>query len=236
MRPSIDLRGGRVRAELLQEPAARIASAIDGLGELVLLTQRLAQGGRSVLSALIPEQAQVAAWAHWPEGDAQDPRHRFRWFYHCHGGEGRLAGEHGHFHVFSGDKKAVSHLVAISVDAKGLPLGLFTPNRWVTGEHWLPAARAIRRVERFTMAAPRAVRSVSAWLSAVLRAFSPQVRALLRRRDARLADLEARAGRSLFDDRRIPVLSRCTVDLREQAAALDALGPLCFSPSRRRYE
>ncbi|MEE8172364.1 MAG: hypothetical protein V3T62_05480, partial [Alphaproteobacteria bacterium] len=38
----------------------------------------------------------------------------------------------------SGDD-ALSHIIGISMDAKGMPIRLFTTNRWVTGEAWYKA-------------------------------------------------------------------------------------------------
>lgn len=188
------------------------------------LMTRMAKEGHSVLTAAIgPQAASVPAWSHWPPDDARDVRTGYRWYYHCHARDGRTAGEHGHFHLFSEPSKggSVTHLVAVSVDARGLPLGLFAPNRWVTDEHWQPAPRVLRLIEAFAMNAPRALRRIHAWLSAVLHAFLPQVRALLRHRDERMDILRGRARGDVMEDRRIAVLSRCAIDLPSQAAALD---------------
>ena len=38
---------------------------------------------------------------------------------------------------------AISHLIAISMDAWGDPIGLFATNRWVTDETWYPAEMVI---------------------------------------------------------------------------------------------
>src|SRR3989304_3771732 len=74
------------------------------------------------------------------------------YYYHAHRG---MPGENGHFHTFlrapgmpdganpvsysggepwpAGDE-ALSHLIAISMDAYGLPVRPFAVNRWVTAE------------------------------------------------------------------------------------------------------
>ena len=46
-----------------------------------------------------------------------------------------------------GDK--ISHLVAISMDKWGLPIGLFTTNRWVTAENWYEAADVVAMLDCF---------------------------------------------------------------------------------------
>jgi hypothetical protein len=42
------------------------------------------------------------------------------------------------------DRTDPSHLIAIGLDARGLPVSLFTVNRWVTGGHWLDTPTTLR--------------------------------------------------------------------------------------------
>lgn len=207
-------------ARATRADARRVA---EGLANLMKLMRRMALDGQSLLGAMMGPQTQVRAWAHWPPDDAHDARTGYRWYYHCHAREARMPGEHGHFHLFSDPRSGsrVTHLVAISVSNRGLPLGLLTTNRWVTDEHWQSAPRVLSLIESFVMTSPRAMRRVHAWLSSALKAFGPQVRALIRRRDERLEALRRSARSDVMEDRRIAVLSRCAIDVTRQAAALD---------------
>lgn len=202
----------------------KLKTSADALLELIDLMQDLAAEGRSVLSVLMDPALPPKAWAHCPEDDACDRRTGYRWYYHCHAGAGRIDGEHGHFHVFAdgGEDGVVTHLVAVSVDARGWPLALVALNRWVTDEHWQPSASVLRLVERFAMHAPASLSRIHRWLRDLLHAFLPQIQLLLDQRDARLNSLRQTSRSDVFEDRRISVLSQCRIDLMKQSVALDA--------------
>ena len=205
------------------ESLGRAQRAADGLTSLMEVTRRLALERQGLLAEFAGNPSIVRAWDHLPPDDAHDPRSGYRWYYHCHPREARTAGEHGHFHLFSDPQSgsAVTHLVAISVSDRGLPLGLFTTNRWVTDERWQSASRVLRLIRDFALFSPRVLRRVHDWLAQLLRAFGPQIRTLLRARDERLMALRASARSDVLEDRRIAVLSRCRIDLFAQATALD---------------
>lgn len=109
--------------------------------------------------------AVVTEFEHYPTDDIVDARTGCQFYYHAHRDGDR---EHGHLHLFwhatsSGHRRylrqgharwirtAPTHLLAISLDARGLPVGLFTVNRWVTDGHWFDAATTMSIVERFAV-------------------------------------------------------------------------------------
>lgn len=150
------------------------------------------------------------------------------YFYHSHAVSGALPQEHGHFHLFAqleaneDEKPQYTHIVAIGVDARGLPLRLFTTNRWVTGETWLAADRVIGMAERIAANTMPAADMSERWLQSQMGVFAPQIAALLRHRDQRINDRLARGGRpGLLEDRRMHVLSQCRVSVEEQLTAFD---------------
>ena len=98
-----------------------------------------------------------------------------------------MAGEHGHFHTFvrapgmpvgmrpidhkgsepwPSGADALSHLIGVSMDAYGFPIGLFTTNRWVTDEAWYSAADATRLLARFRIDHAAPSWPVNRWISA----------------------------------------------------------------------
>lgn len=204
-------------------PAQR-QEAAEGLRQLIALTSEIAAEGRSVLHLLFGCAPSPQARAHYPASDAVDSAHGYRWYYHSHAGRGRPVGEHGHFHLFAdpGGGTSVTHLVAVSVSDRGLPLCLMAPNRWVTDEQWQPAPRVLALIRQFCMTRPRTLARVHRWLGYLLTAFASELSVLLERRDARLDALRRSAGSNVLEDRRIEVLARCPIDLAAQAAALDA--------------
>ncbi|WP_435384855.1 DUF6969 family protein [Cupriavidus necator] len=82
---------------------------------------------------------------HYPATDIREGETGAIAYYHAHAATKRKKDEHRHFHVFvpngirSGRGSGYSHLAGISVTARGEALRLFTTNRWVTEEDWLPA-------------------------------------------------------------------------------------------------
>jgi hypothetical protein len=178
---------------------------------------------------------QLVELEHYPPDEVVDLRSGSQFYYHTHSVQGR---EHGHLHLFwhataSGRRRRVpasgprwtrtapSHLFAISLDARGLPVELFTVNRWVTDGHWFDATTTTAQVERFSMGAIDGHDTSCRWLSGFVRLYRPLVAELLARRDARLArhtDL-ARA----LDDRRLERLSVAPIDWSADLDSLEAL-------------
>jgi hypothetical protein len=178
---------------------------------------------------------------HYPPGDVYDHETHAQYYYHAHRG---LAGEHGHFHTFvralgmphgvtpvaysgteawpSGDE-ALAHLIAISMDAYGRPIGLFTVNRWVAADAWYPAEDVIRMLDRFAIDHAYPSWPVNRWLGAMLRFFRPQIEALLRTRDEAVARwAAAHPDVDAFEDRGLEVPSALAVTLEDQFERLRA--------------
>ncbi|MDD4935084.1 MAG: hypothetical protein PHT60_04815 [Acidiphilium sp.] len=170
--------------------------------------------GQSAPARVLEGAASFAEWAHYPQPDAIDPHSFWRFYYHAHPRSQRLRDEHGHFHIFvpapatarPDTAAAFSHLIAVSVDAKGLPLRLFTTNRWVTDEVWQPADAMIRHLRSPALhdAEPR---DVAGWLNHLLVAFKPAIAALLTARDERLT-MAALHRRAPLEDRRLRIPSQ----------------------------
>lgn len=108
----------------------------------------LERGGSNVVAEVLRGQGKFYESDHYPKGDVYDPETHSQYFYHAH-----RAGEHGHFHSFLRQAgmpaqcrpvaqseapfmkeraDRISHIVAISMNRAGFPIGLFTTNRWIT--------------------------------------------------------------------------------------------------------
>jgi hypothetical protein len=178
---------------------------------------------------------------HYPPDDVFDPGSYSQYYYHAHRG---TPGEHGHFHTFmrapgmpagtvpvpySGaepwprGKDAISHLIAISMDASGRPIGLFAVNRWVTAEAWYAAADVLGMLDRFVIDHAYPSWPLNRWLSAMLRLFRPQIETLVRHRD-QVVEAWRRAYRGLdvFEDRRLEITGELAIDVEQQIARTDA--------------
>jgi hypothetical protein len=192
---------------------------------------RLTSSEGSVIAALTGGGT-VFANRHYPEDDVIDAASGAQFYYHCHRGEE----EHGHLHLYLRAEPGadLTHLIAISLDPRGLPVGFFTVNRWVARDAWLPAAATLELVDRFHFPVPgqEIELTLGRWLTHFLRFYRPVVAALLRERDARLeqraqfSNLEA-----ALDDRDLEIPSSSPIDW---SADLAQIQRPASSPGRTR--
>ena len=201
----------------------------------------LGKGGLNIVCELLKGQGTFYEYDHFPKGDIYDEEFASQYYYHAHREE---QGEHGHFHTFlraggipedvqpvpyegdeswpSGDE-ALSHLISISMDQRGFPIGLFATNRWVTAEAWYRAADVIAMVERFRIDHANPSWPANRWISAMMTLFQPQIAALLIHRDA-VVDAWARDHPrvDVYEDRDLEVSGWLTISVDEQMAAIRA--------------
>lgn len=167
--------------------------------------------------------ADFTEWEHYPPDDVRDPRSRAEYYFHAHPPDDRDDPDFGHFHTFmrpdEGD--AVSHLIAISMSPAGMPVRLFTTNRWVTGETWHPADDAIAMLDRFAVDLDHP-REVNRWLTAMLILFRPEVEQLLIERDRVVERWRAEhPDIDVFEDRNLEITSSLAIDLYQTIERLD---------------
>jgi len=214
-----------------------------GAGEQVMECFRILNAtGDNIVGELIKDVETFYEWNHYPDGDVYDPVSHSQFYYHAHPPEER-PGEHGHFHTFmrpKGMAKGVKpapipeyeapedpddnlcHLVAVSMDRAGLPIKLFTTNRWVTGEVWYTAADVCRMLDSFVIDHAQPSWPVNLWISGIVRLFDPQIRALVAGRDEAAASWQRdRPGENVFEDRDFEVATECAIDVDAQRAAVE---------------
>jgi hypothetical protein len=196
---------------------------------LIDATIRVARAGVPLMRRIVPDDADFRVWDHFPAEDAVDTKSGARWFYHAHPIEERGDREHGHFHLFlpaaafagetplavpiapADNAPRLVHIAAVTIDLRGVPTQLFTVNRWVTDE-WLFAADAvIARLPKFRLAAATGDRLVNRWLAAAVKAYTPELAAILAERDRVLLA----QGPAVFEDRAQEVLSSIDIDLQQ---------------------
>ena len=89
----------------------------------------------------------------------------------------------------------MTHLIAVSMNPQGLPICLFSTNRWVAGETWYRADDVCALIDRFDIDHARPSWPVNSWISAILQLFHPQAMALIRARDERMKEWGGRKPR-----------------------------------------
>ena len=220
-------------ADLLRAHAAASAS-LDGFRQATL------QHGSLIQSWV--GRADVVALEHYPRGGVVDRQHGSQFFYHCHRADSADRAdrtEHGHVHLFwhatrSGRRRrlapttgteaewsrsAPTHLIAIGLNARGLPVSLFSVNRWVTGGHWFDAPTTLCMLNRFQLRDVPGHTESCAWITTFVQLYAPTVASVLEARDRRLAR-QTNPARAL-DDRRIEVINSARIDWMKDLQRLD---------------
>lgn len=213
-------------------------------GEKVLECVRvLGNTADNIVGELLRDSEGFFEWNHYPDGDVYDPKSHAQYYYHAHPKDER-PGEHGHFHTFlrpkgmppglapapladfeppEADNDALSHLIAISMDKRGMPLKLFSTNRWVTGEIWYSAEDVCRMLNYFLVDHVRPSWPVNLWISNMVVLFRPQIRALIRARDAAVDAWAANhPGENVYEDRRLEVTAEYDISVPDQMMAIRA--------------
>ena len=201
----------------------------------------LKRANQNVVGQCLAHQGTFYELDHYPKGDVYDSETHSQYYYHAHRPE---SGEHGHFHTFlraggmpqdvnpvpySGKavrpegNDALAHFVAISMDGPGYPIGLFTTNRWVTDETFYPARDAIAMLDRFEIDHTYPCLATNRWVTAMLKLFRPQIKALLEERDKTMRQWAAsRPGVDIYEDRELEVTSMIKIDVDAQVALVHA--------------
>ena len=220
-------------------PRRRLEAMAAAGEEILECTRVLHKAGANVVGEILKGQGKFYEWNHYPEGDVHDSETHSQYYYHAHRGE---AGEHGHFHTFlrqpgmppgvkpapyDGDeawpqgKDALSHLVAISMDAHGAPTELFTTNRWVTGEAWYSARDVCAMLDRFLVDHAYPSWPTNRWLSAMVRLYHPQIVGLIEARDEAVAKWrDAHPERDVYEDRELEITSALEIAVEERIEAV----------------
>ncbi len=121
----------------------------------------------------------------------------------------------------SGDD-ALSHLIAISMNAQGMPIALFATNRWVTNEAWYSAADVIRMLDRFQIDHAYPSWPVNRWLTAMLKLFRTEIEALLHRRDAVVQQWSSQHPQTdVFEDRALDMTGILALDIDAQMRRIE---------------
>ena len=169
--------------------------------EIVTIQSRYAANGLSLSNVALCGSKQFSEWEHYPKNDLVDVQSGYEFYYHAHSSNEMPDGEHGHFHLFKRDNQVARqfhHLIAISLDQKGLPVRIFTTNQWVTGEQWLPADQIVTLLQDFDMTVKGRMAPLSRWLTAFTKLFYSDIHELIIGRDLVMAELSSKLGNCEF--------------------------------------
>ncbi|GGY42936.1 DUF6969 family protein [Parvularcula lutaonensis] len=202
----------------------------------------LHKSGSNTVAEILRTGDEFIEWQHMPRGDVFDRENASQYYYHAHSKKPDRPSihddEHGHFHCFlrgpaidrqpapgqevpekPGDIAA--HIIGIGMDAKGVPIRLFTTNRWVTGELWYPAEDMIAMLDRFDVDLSTPSWPLNLWLTNIVRLYRPEIVRLLRQRDEAVARWAEEHEGDVFEDRGLEVTSALDIDLAARVEALE---------------
>jgi len=202
----------------------------------------LEKGGLNLVGEVLRGQGEFVEYDHYPDDDVYDEVTRAQYYYHAHRG---LTAEHGHFHTFlrrpgflvgaapvdfpasepwpQGDDE-IAHLIAISMDAHGWPIGLFATNRWVTDETWFRAPDVIRMLDHFRIDHANPSWPVNRWIGAMVALYRPHIEALLLHRDAVIAAWrDAHPSADVFEDRDLEITGQLDISVDTMVRELQLL-------------
>lgn len=207
--------------------------------EMQACIDALDRGGLNLVGEALRGEGEFIELEHYPHDDVYDAASQSQYYYHAHRG---LVGEHGHFHTYirqpgtlrrmqpaespgahewpAGDD-ALAHLVAVSMDSYGLPLGLFTTNRWVAGDTWYAASDLIPLLGNFGIDHAAPSWPLNRWLTGLFTLFRPQMTALLQSRDVTVARWQQESpDTDVLEDRSRDIASWMPIDPIEQRKAV----------------
>lgn len=215
-------------------------------GDRILECYRvLRKSQANIVGELLKGQGEFFEWDHYPSGDVYDHETHSQYYYHAHPPEDRSlkwGSEHGHIHIFlrplgmpagikaarlpdyqklTGENDELSHLIAISMDSSGLPIRLFTTNRWVTGETWYDADDVCKMLDQFDIDLAWPSWPVNVWVTNMLRLFRPQIVQLVQQRDVRVAELASQHPiENIYENRSYDVTSILDISVEDQIRSL----------------
>lgn len=220
--------------ELASLSDSQLTASLAAIADIRECYRVLEKGGLNVVGEVLKGQGPFYEMDHYPKEDVYDRDTASQYYYHAHRED---HAEHGHFHLFlrnaalpegtepvlgpAGEDR-VAHLVAISMDAWGYPTDLFSVNRWVTDESWLPAETVVTVLEKFAMDHAYPSWPVNRWLTAMVRCFRPQIEALLYHRDEVISKRQEKGLEQVLEDRSLEITGTIPIDVESWADRLKA--------------
>lgn len=224
-------------------PAAVRRTMLEAGREIRQCYRALEKGELNIVGEVLRGQGEFVELEHYPRDDVFDADSHSQYYYHAHRDDND---EHGHFHLFMRaagmpagsapityplasepwptDDEAICHLIAIAMDAWGYPIGLFCTNRWVTAEAWYPAEQVIAMLDGFAIEHAAPNWAVNRWLNAILGLYRPHIEALIRQRDAVVAEWQRKApGDDVFEDRALEITGYLPIAVEPLIQQLEAL-------------
>lgn len=148
---------------------------------------------------------------HYPyDGGIKDKETGCQLFFHAH-----RPNEYGHFHTFVTDSNGdLIHLVLISMNQQGEPIGLATVNRWVTDDKYVKADVLKKYAESFYVNPDLYEdKRVVEFINYIFKSYPDEINDLFDQRDKWITEYVNNNFNEPFEDRDYEVLSFTEIDI-----------------------
>jgi hypothetical protein len=150
-------------------------------------------------------------FTHYPyDGGIKDEKTGCQLFFHIH-----RANEYGHFHTFAIDAHGdLIHLILISMNQEGEPIGLATVNRWVTGDKYVKA-EVLKSLSENYFVEPSLFKDsrIVEFINNIFKSYQEEIAQLFEERDKWITNYVNNNFREPFEDREYEILSERKIDL-----------------------
>lgn len=169
------------------------------------------EGSNLVKKIMNGKKYEYDPYTHYPyDGGIKDEKTGYQVFFHIH-----RENEYGHFHTFATDENGdLIHLVLISMNEEGKPIGLATVNRWVTGDKYVKAD-IIKYLAKDFYIEPNLYndKRVIEFVNSIFKGYSEEINDLFDERDKWIRNYVNNNFREPFEDRKYEILSFKEVEL-----------------------
>lgn len=176
-----------------------------------IINQLKKEGSNLVKKVMNGKKYKYDPYTHYPyNGGIKDEQTGYQLFFHIH-----RPNEYGHFHTFAKDENGdLVHLILISMNKKGEPIGLATVNRWVTGDKYVKADFLKIFAERYFVE-PSLFKDkrIVEFVNSIFKAYKEEIYQLFDQRDKWIIEYVDKNFREPFEDRDYEILSFKKVDL-----------------------
>lgn len=194
----------KLKAEKIMHLA--LSQANDYLEKILLVIDKLKKEGTSLVEKIMDgKEYHHDPFVHYPsEGGIQDKHTGCRLFFHIH-----RENEYGHFHTFAKDNDGeLVHLILISMNEIGEPIGLATVNRWVTGDKYVKGGVLKNLAEEYYIDPGLfSDARIVEFVNSIFKAFKDEIFELFDERDKWITNYVNNKFNEPFEDREFEVLS-----------------------------
>ena len=233
--------------DLKDIPKDRIQSMHQAASVVSEIMRVLHKSNTNVVGEILKTSDTFLEWEHIPKEDVYDRTSHSQYYYHAHPKSldktGMHDDEHGHFHTFIRGKgmpdnikpvpledydssidisEVNTHVIGIGMDNMGVPMRLFTVNRWVTGEIWHSAEDVISLLDSYEIDNVIPTWPVNLWVTNMIALFRPQIEDLILKRDQQVEEWKKQNPDSnIYENRDFEVASYLDINLASHIEAVE---------------